>query len=87
VDSSSGFDSIQCRKPDIDLRNVYCAVVFLDENRAPVDIDIIRYGDVIPAGLARRVTGQVDPSVEIPDTLARIPNARFRGGGSSTTTD
>jgi hypothetical protein len=46
------------------VRNVYCLVVFYDSQRNPLDISAVSYQQVIPAGLARRVSGKVDGSVQ-----------------------
>ena len=46
------------------VRKVYCLVIFYDQNGAPIDTVKIRYDEEIPSGLAKRVTGQVDKSVE-----------------------
>ena len=45
------------------VKNVYCLVIFYDEQGNPIDVDAVRYQGVIPAGLAKRVTSQVDGSV------------------------
>lgn len=46
------------------VRNVYCLVVFYDSQGGPIDVDIVEYRGVIPAGLAKRVTSKVDGSVQ-----------------------
>jgi S1-C subfamily serine protease len=46
------------------VRNVYCLIVFYDLEGNPLDVSIIRYSGVIPAGLAKRVKGSVEESVE-----------------------
>lgn len=46
------------------VKNVYCLVIFYDEQGNPIDVDAVRYQGVIPAGLAKRVTSQVDGSVQ-----------------------
>lgn len=51
----------QLREP---VRNVYCLVVFYDINNNPLDVDVIKYSSLIPAGLAKRVSGKVDGSVQ-----------------------
>lgn len=45
------------------VKNVYCLVVFKDEEKKPVDVDIVSYPGMIPAGLAKRVSSKVDGSV------------------------
>ena len=51
----------QLREP---VRNVYCLVVFYDRDGNPLDVDMLRHRDVIPAGLGKRTSGRVDPSVK-----------------------
>ncbi len=46
------------------VEDVYCLVIFLDENKIPIDVDVVRYRGLIPAGLAKRLTGKVDGSVQ-----------------------
>jgi hypothetical protein len=46
------------------VRNVYCLIVFYDVQGTPLDVQIVRYPGVIPGGLAKRITGRVDQSVE-----------------------
>jgi hypothetical protein len=46
------------------VRNVYCLIVFYDKQSTPLDVQVIRYSGVIPGGLAKRITGRVDQSVE-----------------------
>lgn len=46
------------------VRNVYCLIVFYDKQGTPLDMQVIRYSDLIPGGLAKRITGRVDKSVE-----------------------
>ena len=38
-------------------------MIFYDITNNPIDVDIIEYHDIIPAGLAKRVTDFVDSSV------------------------
>jgi len=47
------------------VQNVYCLLVFRDSQGNALDVDIIQFSDVIPAGLARRVTGEVHPSIGV----------------------
>jgi len=51
------------------IKNIYCFVIFYDLNNSPIDVDIIEYKSLIPAGLARRVSGKVDGSVQKLTTL------------------
>jgi hypothetical protein len=46
------------------VKNVYCLVIFYDAQGSPIDVDVVRYEGVIPAGLAKRVTSKVDGSVQ-----------------------
>ena len=46
------------------VRNVYCLIVFYDKQGTPLDVQVTRYSGVIPGGLAKRITGRVDQSVE-----------------------
>jgi len=46
------------------VKNVYCLVVFYDSQGSPIDVDVLEFSGVIPAGLARRVTSEVDESVQ-----------------------
>lgn len=46
------------------VRNVYCLVIFYDAQVNPIDVDVVRYQGLIPAGLAKRVTSRVDGSVQ-----------------------
>jgi S1-C subfamily serine protease len=43
---------------------VYGVIIFHDVRGQPIDVYPISYGGVIPAGTAKRIRGQVDPSVE-----------------------
>lgn len=47
------------------VKNVYCLVVFYDSKGTPIDVDVVKYSGLIPAGLAKRVTSRVDPSVHV----------------------
>ena len=46
------------------VRNIYCLVVFYDLQGSPLDVSVAGHRGVIAGGLAKRVTGQVDESVE-----------------------
>jgi hypothetical protein len=46
------------------VRNVYCLTVFYDKQGTPLDVQVTHYSGVIPGGLAKRITGKVDQSVE-----------------------
>lgn len=60
------------------VKNVFCLVVFYDPKGNPIDVDVVRYGDVIPAGLAKRVNSRVDGSVQklTTDYGAKSPKTR-----------
>lgn len=47
------------------VKNVYCLIVFFDSQGSPIDVDVVQYRGLIPAGLAKRVTSRVDPSVGV----------------------
>lgn len=46
------------------VKNIYCLVVFYDYRGDPIDIDVVCYDYLIPSGLAKRVTSEVDGSVQ-----------------------
>ena len=65
LDSVSGAYSFSFHNQLRDnVRNVYCLVIFYDKLDAPIDIDVVQYQGLIPAGLAKRVTSEVDESVQ-----------------------
>ena len=45
------------------IKNVACQVVFYDNAGKPIETDLVRYEGIIPAGLSKRLTSKVDPSV------------------------
>jgi S1-C subfamily serine protease len=47
------------------VKSVYCLVVFKDSHGGPIEIDVVRYSGVIPAGLAKRVKSDVHSSVGV----------------------
>lgn len=51
------------------VRNVYCFVIFYDEQNEPIDVDIVHFQGLIPAGLAKRVKSLVDRSTQKLTTL------------------
>lgn len=62
---SSGFFSYSLQNKLRDpVNNVVGVIVFYNVEGEPLDVAPIDYKEVIPAGLARRVTGRVDGSVE-----------------------
>ena len=46
------------------VHKVHCIVAFYDKIGNPIDIQEVRYSDVIPGEFAKRIKGRVDPSVE-----------------------
>jgi len=46
------------------IKNVYCLVIFYDSKDEPIDVAIFGGEGIVPGGLAKRVKGQVDESVE-----------------------
>lgn len=46
------------------VRDIYCLIVFYDLEGKPIDVAMQRYSVLIPGGLAKRINGQVDESVE-----------------------
>ena len=46
------------------VKNIYCLLVFFDIEGNPLDTTVVQYNGVIPAGAAKRVSGQVDETVE-----------------------
>lgn len=47
------------------VKNVHCLVVFRDSQGSPIDIDVVHYNGVIPAGLAKRTTSHVHSSIGV----------------------
>lgn len=52
----------QLREP---VRKVYCLVIFRDVQGNPLDVDVVRFNGVVPAGLAKRVTSHVHASIGV----------------------
>jgi S1-C subfamily serine protease len=46
------------------VKNIRCLVIFYDEKENPIDVNHVFYSGTIPAGLAKRVTSNVDGSVQ-----------------------
>lgn len=46
------------------VRNVYCFVIFYDTQDDPIEVDVVLLRDPIPTGLAKRITSEVDGSVQ-----------------------
>ena len=46
------------------VKNVCCLLVFFDTAGGPIDVQLVQYPGLIPAGLAKRVNGKVEASVE-----------------------
>jgi hypothetical protein len=51
----------QLREP---VKNISCLLVFFDTAGSPLDVQIVQFPGAIPAGLAKRVKGKVEESVE-----------------------
>lgn len=57
------------------VRNVYCLLVFYDEQGEPIDVDVVEFPGLIPAGLAKRIKRQVsDESVKKMSTRYQATN-------------
>ena len=54
--------SNQLREP---IKNVYCLLVFRDAQGTPLDVDVVRFNGLIPAGLAKRITSRVHQSIGV----------------------
>ena len=52
----------QLREP---VKNIYGLLIFRDTKGNPIDVDVIRFGGVVPAGLAKRVAGDVHASIGV----------------------
>jgi hypothetical protein len=55
------------------VKNVYCLLVFFDASGNPLDVQVVQYPGTIPAGLAKRVKGTVDESVEKLNSVLPCP--------------
>jgi len=55
------------------VRGVYCLAIFCDKEGKPIDVALIEFRGTIPGGLAKRVTGRVEQSVEMLNT----PDPKF----------
>jgi len=60
------------------VKNIYCLVIFYDASGNPIDVDVVRYRGVIPPGLAKRVTSEVDGSVQVLTTAEGSMTPRTR---------
>jgi len=58
--------------------NIQCIVVFYGSDDLPVDIDVVQYNGTIPGGLAKRITGQVDPSVQLLSKRTEVRVLNFK---------
>ncbi len=47
------------------VKKVYCLLIFRDAQGDPLDVDVVRFNGVIPAGLAKRVTNGVHESIGV----------------------
>jgi S1-C subfamily serine protease len=61
---NSGYTISLRNRSNDDVRNVYCLLIFHDDAGRPIEADPVFLADVIPAGLAQRASGRVDPSVK-----------------------
>lgn len=52
----------QLREP---VKNVHCLLVFRDAQGTPLEVDIVKFNGIIPAGLAKRVTSRVHESIGV----------------------
>jgi hypothetical protein len=52
----------QLREP---VKDVYCLIVFRNAQGNPLDVDVVRFNGVVPAGLAKRVTSSVHESIGV----------------------
>lgn len=61
------------------VKNVYLLVIFYDMYGEPLDFDVVRHSEVIPAGLAKRVNGSVHISIQSLTTRKgeAIPHTRL----------
>jgi len=48
----------------VPVKDVYCLVVVYDRSDNPIDVDVVHYSGIIPPGLAKRVTSEVDGSAQ-----------------------
>ena len=46
------------------VRDVYCLVVLYDREGTPLDVSVVRFSGIVPAGLAKRVQGYIDGTAE-----------------------
>ncbi|MBX3364472.1 MAG: serine protease [Phycisphaeraceae bacterium] len=53
------------------VKSIVCLVVFYDDKGSPLDVAVVTFNDVVPAGLARRATGSVHESTEKLNTPVR----------------
>lgn len=60
------------------ITDVYCLVIFFDVQGDPIEVDAVLYQNLIPAGLAKRVTSMVDGSVQELTTRSgsKIPHTK-----------
>lgn len=46
------------------VKDIYCLVIFYDAKGNPIEVDVVRYRGLIPAGLAKRASSEVHKSVQ-----------------------
>ena len=51
----------QLREP---VQNVHVLVIFYDSQNSPIDTNLVKYTGMIPPGLAKRLSGKTDGSVQ-----------------------
>ena len=63
--AQSGYYSFSLRNQlRENVSNVYCLVIFYDDQNDPIEVDVVHFRDPIPAGLAKRVNSKVHDSVQ-----------------------
>ncbi len=66
------------------IRNVFALVIFYDKAGQVVECGVIKFEDIVPAKLARRIKGKVDPSVVQLTTPKSKENQYFFAAQPST---
>ncbi len=63
--SSSGYFSLTLRNQlNEPVKNIHLLIVFYDWSNDPLDVSFVNYRGLIPAGLAKRVSGKTEDSVQ-----------------------
>jgi S1-C subfamily serine protease len=77
ISNSGGFSvSIRNTLPR-PIQSISLLVVFLDQKRKPIDATVLRFNGLVPAGLARRASGTVSPSVKTLTTRSQYDGLQF----------